>query len=65
MQLLVDALHVRRDRVDAAPQLVRRRFVVVTLDQQLQQPRLVSHQVIVGPLGQVNGCVYETKVPLL
>ena len=54
LQFSVNALHVSANRVDAASQLSRGRFVGVAVDQHFQQAQLVRGQMIIGPLRRAN-----------
>src|SRR5215207_2623402 len=52
LELLVNPAHVELDRVVAHAQLLGRGRVVVPLDYQLEEPRLVRRQLVVGLLGR-------------
>ena len=54
LQFVVDAAHVKVDRVDGHAQFRGSGLVVVAVDEQLEQPRLVRRQMIVGALGRTN-----------
>ena len=45
---------MKRDCVKADPKLFRGRFVVMTFNQELQQPRLVRRQIMIGAIGRTN-----------
>jgi hypothetical protein len=52
LELLVDVAHVRRDRVDADFERNRRGLVVVSFDEELQEPRFVWGQLVIDPIGR-------------
>ena len=54
LQLLIDVLHVERDRAEADAELGGGARVVVALDEHLQQPHFVRRQVVVGVLRRRN-----------
>ena len=54
LQLLVDVLQMKVDRGGRDAEFGRRGFVVVTFDQQLQNPRLVRREVIIGAVRRSN-----------
>src|SRR4029450_10125195 len=54
LQFLVDAAHMEGDRVDAHVELGGGALVIVPINEQLEQPRLVWRQVIVGVSRRTN-----------
>ena len=51
LEFFVDMAHVKRDGVDADVQFQRGRLVVVTFDQQLEQPSFVWREFVISALG--------------